>query len=370
MKTIMHIAQAAGGVERYLYTLLKYFDRDNYRHILVLSQDYDIDKFKEFSDCIVCVKMYRAIRPTNEFKAIVKVRKLIKQYSPDIIYMHSSKAGIIGRIANMGIKNVSIYNPHGWSFNMKCPVIEKYIYIIIERIFSHFCTKIITISDYEEKSAIKNKICKSEKIKVIYNGIDFNEVHADHVYLSKNDLRIPEDSFVVGCVGRLDPQKAPEIFVKAAKQIKKRIPKAFFIMVGDGRKKDKVIQLINEIGLSNDFIITGWVKNPYDYINCFDVAMLLSRWEGFGLVLPEYMLLGKPIVATKVDAIPYVVEDEMTGLLVEMDDYKSAAEKVIELYNSPALYKKLVENGKQIVDRRFNVIRVAKEHQKFFATLL
>lgn len=370
MKTIMHIAQAAGGVERYLYTLLKYSDRNKYQHILVLSQDYDIEKFKAFSNNIECVKMYREIKPLNEIKAVLEVRKLIKKYSPDIVYMHSTKAGIIGRLANIGTDAISIYNPHGWAFNMKCAPVKQNLYANIERLFAHFCTKIIAISEYEKESALKRKVCKSEKIRVIYNGIDFNEFPSDHIYLSKKTLGIPRDKFVIGCVGRLDYQKAPDVFVKAAKLIKKRISNAFFIMVGNGTQQNEIITMIENLGLSNDFMITGWIDNPYDYINCFDIAMLMSRWEGFGLVLPEYMFMRKPIVATRVDAIPYIIEDGKNGLLVKMDDYEAAAEKVVLLYSNPTLYEKLVDNETETVNKRFNVVRVAREQEKLFEELL
>ena len=88
------------------------------------------------------------------------------------------------------------------------------------------------------------------------------------------------------------------------------------------------------------------------------MALLLSRWEGFGLVLPEYMLAGKPIVATKVDAIPYIVRDHENGLLAPVDDYVKIFENVIEIYKNLQLKSKLVQKGKEAVNQRFNVKRV------------
>lgn len=370
MRTVMHIAQASGGVERYLQTLLKYFDKKEFRHILVLSQDYDFEKFKALSDSIECVAMYRSINLVNELKAARKVRKIIKKYKPDIVYMHSTKAGIIGRIANFGIKNVSIYNPHGWAFNMKCGEKKRRIYAAIERLFAPLCTQIVAISDYEKESAAKRHICNAAKIQVIYNGIDFEEYPEDRVYPTREELCIPKNAVVVGTVGRLDRQKAPDVFVKAAEIIKKEIPNAFFVMVGNGRQETEIMQMIAEKGLKDSFLITGWVKNPYDYINEFDIAMLLSRWEGFGLVLPEYMFFGKPIVATKVDAIPNIIEDGVNGLLVEMDDAEMAADRVLAIYKDTELKESLVKNGKKIVCSKFNASRVSLEHKCLFKELV
>ena len=367
MKTVMHVAQAAGGVERYLYTLLKYLDKNEYNNILVLSQSYDLEKFKEFASQIECVEMHREIGFASEIKVIFNIRKLIKKYHPDILYVHSSKAGATARLANLGLKNVCIYNAHGWAFNMKISSKKTRIYELIERILAPLCTKIICISDFEKESAVKRHICKPDKIQVIYNGIDFDEHKADQNW-SKVELGIPEDAYVVGMVGRLEKQKAPDVFVRTAKLIKEKIPNAFFVMVGEGNEEKKTKELISSFNLTDRFLITGWVNNPLDYIRCFNVAMLLSRWEGFGLVLPEYMLEGKPVVATRVDAIPNIITNGENGILVEMDDDKGAAEAVEKIY-STSIADELVKNGLICVKERFNAERVARDTENLFKKL-
>ena len=365
MTRIMHIAQASGGVERYLYTLLKKMDSDKYENILVLSQNYDLKKFEGIASKVECVEMYREINLINEIKAIVRIRELIKKYKPDIVYMHSSKAGATSRIANIGLNNVSVYNAHGWSFNMKCSPAKQNVYALIERLLAPMCTKIVVISDYEKESALKRHICNSDKIEVVYNGIDLDEYETETI-VERSSLKIPQDAYIVGMVGRLARQKAPDIFVRCAREIKNEIPNAFFIIVGNGNEQQPIEELISKLKLADSFLITGWVENPLEYIRNFDVAMLLSRWEGFGLVLPEYMLEGKPIVATKVDAIPNIIKDGENGLLVEMDDYQAAAEKVIELHNNADLYNSLKINGLTCVRKNFNAERVARETEAIF----
>ena len=159
------------------------------------------------------------------------------------------------------------------------------------------------------------------------------------------------------------------MFVKAASVIKKRIPEAFFVIVGDGLNRKETEKLVKEYGLQDSFLITGWVNDPFNYICNFDVAMLMSRWEGFGLVLPEYMLIKKPIVASNVDAIPEIIQDGVNGLLVEREDYYGAAEAVVRLHDDPKLRDYLVSNEAKIVKDRFNVERTAKEHRDLFMRL-
>ena len=184
--------------------------------------------------------------------------------------------------------------------------------------------------------------------------------------IPRSELGIPKDAFVVGMVGRLAMQKAPDVFVKAASEIKKRIPEAFFMIVGDGLNRIEVEKMIKDRGLKECFLITGWVSDPLDYIGNFDVAMLLSRWEGFGLVLPEYMLTCKPIVAARVDAIPEIIIDERNGLLVDCEDYNGTARAVVRLHDDDELRERLVKNGLEIVEQRFDVERTAKAHRDLF----
>lgn len=102
----------------------------------------------------------------------------------------------------------------------------------------------------------------------------------------------------------------------------------------------------------------------------FDIGLLLSRWEGFGLVIPEYMMAQVPIVASKIDAIPDLIVDHQNGLLVPVDSPETTAEVVIELLKNKTLAKKLVENGYKDVNSKFDIKRVAREHESIFEKIL
>ena len=376
---VLHIAEAPGGVERYLVALLTKLKQnysDQLEHILVCSDSFDAGKFEEIVSKVEHVgDMHHAISARFDIRSIMMVRSLIKKYKPDVVYCHSSKAGAIGRMANVGLRNrygernACLYNAHGWAFNMKGAsksLIRSYV--MIEKMLAPITDSIVCISEFEKNTALAHGICDASKLNVIYNGIDLDEENMAHT-LPPDMQGIPEDAFVVGMVGRLATQKAPDIFVKAASVIKKRIPEAFFVIVGDGLNRNDTERLVREYGLMNSFLITGWVDDPFNYICNFDVAMLMSRWEGFGLVLPEYMLTRKPIVAANVDAIPEIIQDGYNGLLVEREDFYGAAEAVIKLRDNEELRSYLVGNGLKVVKERFNVERTAREHRDLFLRL-
>lgn len=365
----MHISQAAGGVERYLKSLIKYLNHEKFENILVCSQDYDEENFKGITDDFTVVYMQRKIG-VQDLRAVLKVRKLIKKYNPDIVYAHSSKAGAIARLANIGLHKKCIYNPHGWAFNMQVSGKKRRIYTMIERIMAAFCQRIICISEAEKKSALDKKICSAAHLKVILNGIDIkNYDEYEHNNLARADIGIPEDALVVGMVGRLSDQKAPDVFIRMARQIINCIPNACFIIVGSGEMQKDIENYAKKHGILEAVHITGWVNNPLSYIALFDIAVLLSRWEGFGLAIPEYMLCKKPIVATDVDAIHYLIQDHVNGLLVPVDDSKAACEAVLEIYNDSDLKGNLIAQGTKDVYEKYDARRVSEEHEILFCDL-
>ena len=289
---------------------------------------------------------------------------MIRKYNPDIIYAHSSKAGALARITNIFQRKFLIYNPHGWAFNMGVSSVKKIMYIYIEKILSLFCNRIIAISEWEKKSALEYNICDEKKIILIPNGIDVEE-YENRI---KNDLQlyIPNNSIVIGMVGRISKQKSPEIFVKSAYEIKKVIPNSYFIIVGDGEDRENIEKEIENLGMQECIFITGWVSNIYDYIDRFDIAMLLSKWEGFGLALVEYMISGKPIIANNVDAIPEIIEDKKTGLIVNKNNIEEIVDATVKLVNDQEFRKFLIKNSKNKVYEKYDVRRVVKNHTDLY----
>lgn len=367
----MHIVQCAGGVDCYLRMLLAHMNRSSFEHILVCSFDYNKEDYEHIVDTFIQVDMCNTLSLEKDRYATIKVRGLIREYRPDAIYCHSSKAGGIGRIANIGLGTPIVYNPHGWAFNMNSSWTKKELYLWIERILALFTTKLVAISNYEKLSAIENRVTSAQKIKVIFNGIDVENINSQLFEngITRELLGIRNDAYVIGMVGRISAQKSPDVFVRAAAKIRDYIPESHFIIVGDGDQRSEIEGLINEIGLKQSVTITGWVDNPLPYTMLFDQALLLSRWEGFGLVLAEYMKLGKPVVATEINAIPDLITDHDNGLLVEVDNVQQIVDAVLNIYHDKELRNKLVSNGMKRVDAFFDVKRVASEHEQLFMHL-
>lgn len=368
---VLHVAEAAGGVEKYLSMLLSDWDVSTVQHHLVASVDFEDSEVKEYVDRFhIMPSMCNSINISRDFSSVKHLRKHIKETKPDIVYAHSSKAGLYVRLACVGLGVKIIYNPHGWAFNMSGSVLKKYLYQFVELLLGLVTDKIVLISQAEYISCKQHHIAGQKKMSLIPNGIDIEKTSSKLKEVSQISLEvIPEDAFVIGMIGRPSKQKATDVFVEVAKKLKEQIPNAFFVIVGDGPDRKEVEEQINSYGLEKSFHITGWVNNTELYLSKFDVAVLLSRWEGFGLVLAEYMVANKPIVATNVDAIPFVVENEKDGLLVPVDDAKSATEAIMRLYTNKQLRNYLVANATKTVRNKFSIQRVRDEHCALFSQL-
>jgi glycosyltransferase involved in cell wall biosynthesis len=367
----MYIVQSSGGVDKYLSMLLSNINRDLFRCILICPHNYDLGYYKNIVDEIEQITMCREISLIKDFAAIRKIRHFINLYHPDIVYCHSSKGGALGRLATLCMRNkpILIYNPHGWAFNMKSSIITRCIYLLMEKILAQFTHQIIVISHTEKETALRKRVCKKQKIIVICNGIEITKIQQSKT-IAREMIGVPSDAFVIGMVGRISKQKAPDIFVEACRLIKTKIQTAYFIIVGDGELRGDIEKQITACNLHDSFMITGWVADAIPYIRIFNIALLLSRWEGFGLVLAEYMVAKKAIVATNVDAIPELVEDNKNGLLVPVDNPIAVCDAVLTIKDNSKLREQFIEEGFRIVNERFNMTRVVNEHEKLFQQLI
>ena len=373
-KKIVYIAQSAGGVAEYLFMFLKNFHNESYENILIVSEDYkeQLERFKPYTTNIYLVPMVREVKFKNDLKAILKVRKIIKKEKPDIVYLHSSKAGAVGRIALLfDFRTRILYNAHGWYFNATISNKKKKLYALIEKILALKATKIINISKAEYESALHYKIAPEKKMCIIENGIDFTKFKNNDKNREKtrNNFKIKENEIIIGVVGRLSEQKDPITMIKAFELLHKKYNNTKLMYVGSGELEEAVKQYAKEKNIFNKVIVTGWVKNVEQYIPAFDIAVLPSKWEGFGLVLIEYMACDKPIVATKVGGITNIIEDRKNGLLTEKDNYEMLYENIEKLCIDNNLKEKIIEENK---NKRsdFDIQKVIHKNLQLFQEMI
>lgn len=368
-KHIVFILQGGkGGTQEYIKMLLMYLNKDKYE-IMVICHGEVYEELKSLGYNMHYVEMVRNISILKDIKSIINIISYLRKNKTDIVYSHSSKAGVIGRIAAGILRIPNLYNPHGWSFNMNVSNKKKLVYILVEKIISIFADKIIMISESEYNDAVIKGIVGRNKLALIINGVDlekFNKKNGDDF---KQNLNIPKDFKVVGMLGRFTEQKSPQALIEIAKIVTDLYPKCKFVLIGDGELKNTLEEMILKLNLVEKIMLVGWVKDPEKYISIMDIGVLTSKWEGFGLVLAEMMACGKPVVASEVDGIPFVVRNNVDGLLCKPDDVKGFAKYILRLLNEDDLYKSMSESAYKHACEKFDLKRVIQQHEAIFDSL-
>ena len=313
MKVIHVIEALGGGVYTYFRNLSHFMGEDDSAQeietfIIYSGKRKEIvpeNIRKEFSKNVTLIEleMEREFHPIKDLKATLQLRKLFLEIKPDVIHLHSSKAGVIGRWAQFltFTKNSVFYTPHGYSF-LRLDISNKRrnIYKLIEK----YTQKIfggITIACGDTEFEIAKTIGNS---KLVRNGIDFKEISLKY-YPQANKV------LTFGIVGRITAQKNPKLFNKIAL----RYPNYNFIWIGDG-------ELRSEITAKN-ISVTGWFYNTedvYSWINKIDVFLQTSLWEGLPLAVLEAMALKKPIAATDIVGNKDIVQNGKNGFLFNSVD--------------------------------------------------
>ncbi|HBL41375.1 MAG TPA: hypothetical protein DDY98_07365 [Ruminococcaceae bacterium] len=324
MKRICHIAlmHGGGGVDVYIRSLLKNAP-STVENELICSPDFGNGNFPP--DCkLHLLNIPRDVSVVEDIKAIFFVRKIIRQTKPDVVYCHSSMAGAVGRAAALGCKTKVIYNPHGWSFDMRDKSAKaRAVYRAAERLLAHFTDKIVCISHYEKKVAVEQRVCRDDKCYVIQNGIDLTPYQTAVPVIER-------EYFTVGCAARISAQKDPLFFAEVMRLVAKEEPSARFVWIGDGEMRAEFEQALKEKGIFERTTVTGWLESPVAEIQKTDVCVLFSKWEGFGLCLLDYLAAGKPVVARKVGGVGEIVTPQV-GAALESDSPQAFAAEILAL---------------------------------------
>ena len=316
---IVHIVEAlGGGVYTYFKDLSFYYDKPeikNHIHTTIIysanRKEIDPNQVKEeFSKGIplIEVNMVRKFSPIQDIKSIIQLTRELKKLNPDIIHLHSSKAGVLGRIACFFLfkKKVVFYTPHGYAFLRKdISNLSRKFYWLIEKSFQMIFGS-VTISCGDTEFEISKTLGKSTLVR---NGIAIDNI----IPFSK---KISNEKLTIGIVGRITYARNPKLF----NQIALRFPHINFVWIGDG-------ELRIEITAPN-ITITGWKMLREDALRelaKIDIYLQTSLWEGLPIAVLEAMALQKPVLATNIIGNKDVVQHNETGFLFssieELDSY-------------------------------------------------
>jgi glycosyltransferase involved in cell wall biosynthesis len=358
-----------GGSAQNTYLTLLGLKKENFKSCLITglslesemkdeemkSKEIDIQRLEsEDIDFIQCPTLVRRLNIIKDLKAFFDIKKLIKKSKPLIVHTHSSKAGLLGRLAaKLAGVSIIVHTPHGHVFLGYFGPIKTRIFIILEKLASRITDKIVALTNREKEDHINLGIANENKFVVIPSGVElkkFKEVPYNEKQNFKKELGIPENSLVVGTTGRLVPVKGPEFLIEAAKYIIPKYPNTYFLFVGDGHLKKNLEKKASNLGIEKNIIFLGWRNDIAEIISVYDIFVLPSLNEGMGRVLVEAMALGKPIVASNAGGIPDLVTHGKNGFLVPPKNPGQLAKYIQILLEDRERRERMGKAGKEMVE--------------------
>lgn len=310
-------------------------------------------------EVIVVPELRAPIAPRSDLSALRSLSALLRRESFDVVHTHVAKAGALGRIAarRAGAPRI-VHTYHGFPFHEFQSRARRSAYIAIERRLGRITDVALCVGTGVAAEAVRRGLILPERIRTIGVAVDFGPSgDPDSRDRARHDLGIPPDATVVGAVGRLTYQKAPEDFLAALRELGRRRggrTDVVGVWVGGGELAGQVSRLADSLP-GTRLLLAGERTNIAAILPAFDVFALPSRYEGLPTAVVEAMVCGVPVVATAVNAVPDVVVPGETGLLVPPQRPDLMAEAVQYLLDFPAAATRMAATARQRLGTRFGV---------------
>jgi len=373
MIKILYILEAtSGGTQKHVIDIAKKIDKSEFQIDIIYSTSRNKHFIEESSG--IFNKLYglpfERSASLSDVSNILRIRKIINQNDYDIVHCHSTKAGLVGRVAAFLSSHPNvIYSPHGFMFCDTRIKMRRLLYLYLEKYLGYLTNKLVAVSGSERDLALEHNIVPNNKIVTLYNSIDPSDFD-DFNYVNKVPEKLLQNNseIILGTVGRLYYQKDPKTLIKSFRLINDRFPNTKLIIVGDGPLENECRQLINELNLQDRIELAGYQKNSKAYYKIFDIFLLSSHYEGLPYALLEAMIMGIPSVGTDVVGIKDLIVHGETGYLAKEEDHVGFAKAVINLLENPALLSAFSENAKRITKTNYNFNDGIKEYQEFYTS--
>ncbi|PID58123.1 hypothetical protein CSB45_05400 [candidate division KSB3 bacterium] len=319
----------------------------------------------------------RDIKPFYDMAALCRLYKILKQEQYTIVHTNTAKAGILGRFAaKMAGIPIVVHTVHGVTFHDFRHSSLRKLFIAFEQMAARLTDQFIAVGKDVQEYYLAHEIGCAEQYQVIHTGMDLERFfeagklsHA-HKCAKRRELGLSLDDRLVGIVSRLDPGKGQQFLLQAAPQILSRFPQARFLLVGDGKDRAVLEQMIRDRHLHDYVVCTGFRADVEEMIALFDVAVFTSLWEGLPRVLVQYAAVGKPIVAFDIKGVSELVRDGFNGFTVPVKDSDSLAAQILCLLEHPAKAIQMGQNGHALIDNSWNTESMVRQIAQTYQTLL
>lgn len=368
-KTVLHLVHklTAGGAERVLVNLIN-GSSTNVRHIICSFSPADEFENEIIPERRTVINLNK--KSGNDFKLPFRIAAICKEYDVDVVHSQGWATYIEGIFATKLLCRKSIKFIFAFRGKTIADVAEiPRKRIVAQRVFSYLCDGIITPSEIMRQDYANEIGINPDKIQVIYNGINIDQSKSSRLNLDREEFGLPSQATVIGCVARLDPVKNLIWLIRSSAPIIRQFPNIHLLIIGDGPEKQKIEEEILIQELANNIVLPGRRSDVFQCLNLMDIFIQPSVYEGISNTILEAMGSCLPVIATNVGGTPEIVENNVTGILVESNNSKQLSESIIRLMNNIELRKQMGLAGRKLVENQFNGTQMAFEYERLFLSM-
>ena len=285
------------------------------------------------------------IRPWYDVQALGEIRRAFGELEPELVAAHSSKAGLLGRLAARSLRIPVVFTVHGWAFTPRVPGSRAAVYQRLERMAGPLASRLITVSEFDRRLALEARIAPPDRIVTVHNGMpDIAPA------LRAEPGRTPPRIVVVG---RFEPQKDHATLIRALGGLREQAWE--LDLIGDGPGMPAMQALATELGVGQRIRFLGQRMDVQRLLSEAQVAVLISNWEGLPLSILEAMRAGLPVIASDVGGIAETIRDGQTGYLIARGAVEQVRERLGRLLSDPTQRKTFGAAGRMFYERQFTL---------------
>lgn len=313
------------------------------------------------------------VSPISDLRALRQLASLLRKEQPAVVHTHSSKAGILGRLAaRLAGVPVAIHTYHGFGFHDRQAPWTRWFYASLEWLCCRLSNESIFVSEENRRYAAAQGLIPPGGGVLIRSGIKLADYPApiESREKKRGQLGMRMHKPLVLSIGNLKPQKNPEGFLRAAALCLKEVPDASFAFIGDGELKTRLQSKVLSLGLTNKVFFLGWRRDAAELLAAADVFVLTSLWEGLPRSLVEAMKTGLPAVCYATDGVTDVLKDGVNGFVVEQNDEPALARRVVELLRDPEKARRLGAEAARTIGPEFDIDGMVRAQEALYLKLL
>jgi glycosyltransferase involved in cell wall biosynthesis len=318
-------------------------------------------------------ELLRQVSPKEDLLALWKLYRLMRKQRYTIVHTHSSKAGILGRLAaRLAGVPIIIHTVHGWSFHdYMSPVVRK-IYILLERWMATFTDRLVVVARPDIEKGLQARIGRPDQYRLIRSAIPLDEFEPGSIdrLAVRRELGLPEEAVVIGNVGRFSEQKNPLDWVNAAAIVGRGNPQVYFLLVGDGPMRPQVEARLEAEGMAQQTVLTGLRRDVPRLMAAMDIFLLTSLWEGLPRVIPQAMSMGLPVIANRADGTLEAIQQGETGYLCSPGDIRQMADFCLDLVEHPEKRQAMGMKGRLIARQEFDLQQMIRQIEELYEEIL